>query len=291
MGWPLLGFGVVAAGAVLNEYAKSSNLGLLCILPLPALFALFGAWFLFGKRETLRDPETGAMWQRHSLLGIETDHKVVADLEEIDLHLTLPSPLDHPASISALGLGTHVESGWLRRNWIVCGTDVLEATLIGMLAQDLIDVLYAITYRSNLGLPRRRRGEYVIVRGKNKEQPQSFLEKCILHVVETVHPYHSPRGISIYDLVYAAYQSDRTVPGRWLIHRVQDDAVAQGLGTASGRKAKRRFEFHPTYVGELEAQARVLLALREQIERTHPSLLTAFQTNIRRAMQSREPSD
>jgi hypothetical protein len=291
VGWPLLGFGVVAIGVGLKEIAEESNPLILCILPFPALFALFGAWFLFGKRETLRDPETGAMWQRHSLLGIETDHKIVADLEEIDLSLALPGPLDYPASISALGIETRVGTGWYRRNWITSGTDVLEATPIGMLAQDLIGVLYAITYRSDLYLPRRRRGKYMIVRGKSKEEPQSFLEKRILHVVETVRPYHSPRGISIYDLVYAVYQYDRNVPGRWLVYQVQDDAVAQGLGTTVGRKAKRTFVPHPTYAGDLEAQARALLALREQIERTHPSPLTAFQMNIRRAMQSRVPSD
>jgi hypothetical protein len=194
VGWPLLGFGVVAIGVGLKEIAEESNPLILCILPFPALFALFGAWFLFGKRETLRDPETGAMWQRHSLLGIETDHKIVADLEEIDLSLALPGPLDYPASISALGIETRVGTGWYRRNWITSGTDVLEATPIGMLAQDLIGVLYAITYRSDLYLPRRRRGKYMIVRGKSKEEPQSFLEKRILHVVETVRPYHSPRG-------------------------------------------------------------------------------------------------
>ena len=62
-------------------------------------------------------------------------------------------------------------------------------------------------------------------------------------------------------------------------------------GATIGRGARRRFEPRPVYAGELEAQARLLLALREQIERTHPSLLTAFQMQIRRAMQSRQLSD
>jgi hypothetical protein len=259
------------------------------VICLPIL-VFMGTGLLFGKRQTLRNSKTGQFWQRHSIFGLETDRKLVTGLEQPHLNLVLPRPFEDSIGIVALGIDTRKPAGYFRV-WTNYATDVFTATLVGMLAEGSIEVRYARTQRSYMMSPYFQRDEYLLIpgQGDSTTQVRSYLEERILSVVTTKQPYYTPTGIGIYDMVYAVYEGDRSDPGGWLVRKIMEDAAERGLGKTSGSGRKLQYEPNAGYASRLGQQSQILQALCDQLEKSHPSLMTAFKVHIPRAMQSRTP--
>lgn len=288
LGLGMLFYAVVMVASMFNPEDETRS-WILAAICLPILIFM-GSGLLFGKRQTLHNQATGQFWQRHTIFGIETDRKLVTGLERPTYNLFLPEPFDDPVSIVALEMDTHKPTSSFQA-WTKYATDVFTATLVGMLAEGSIEVRYARTQRSYLMSPYFKRDEYLIIPGEssNPKQAHGYLEERILLVVKNKRPYYTPQGIGIYDMVYAVYESDQSAPGRWLVHRIMEDAAERGLGNITGSGRKMEYQPGSGYSGRLKQQSRILQSLCDQLGKSHPSLMTAFRLRIPRAIQARTP--
>ncbi len=214
---------------------------------------------------------------------------MVNNMEQLTLDLDLPRPLDYPPSISALTT--------LQKDR---ASDLFETALIGLLAKKLISLRYGTVYESYFNKQFRPKGlECQIIPGEKVSgvTVNGVLEQKILNIVQrwfgvgdvvAVMEQIEDRGypLSIFQLVKDVYPSDQSNPGRWLIKKVEQDAVTRRLGKRAG-VLKKHLELDPAHLDKLRDEEALLRSVRDQLSQFQPDLVQVMKTQIKDGIEAR----
>ncbi len=251
-----------------------------------------GAYLALGRRVTLHNPDTGAMWRRNGLWGIAIERVMLNDLEPLALSLNLPQSLRFPASIAALGaLGPSMVDSRSR------ATLLFQTALVGLLAQHTIELKRARVTRSRLGLPARRlEGTEFLIVPRHDAHPGLVNGTLEQRIVQTLASWSSnpaarvwPQGATIYELVRAIIQYDQHSPDMWLLRLAQDEAVSRGMSRLDTRLGGMlsRHEIGPPYSGQILGEGQVIQTLLDQLAHSQPDFARALEAEIGRGIESR----
>jgi hypothetical protein len=274
------------------------------MLVVSAAILAFGVYSVIGEQVSLYNAETGQMWQRQGLDRLEIRRLIINQIEPLPLDAYLNLTCNWPASLSALLVQTPAVTGLdiaasnpginamisaIARN---PAAYLVEAALLGLLADRRISLCRAYVQTSYFGRPPRQVVEYLVKPGEVSWQgAEGWLEQRILYAVTSWSQYKEardwPQGTPIKALVRAIYPRDQSSPGSWLINQVLDDAVKRNLGTIAGM-LRHRLEPNPDLAGRLAGEARNVKEVYYQLGRVFPEFIRDLDAKIRQGISSRE---
>jgi hypothetical protein len=300
------------------------------------LAAVVMGWLL-ARQQVLFDPATGAIWRRVAVLGGEVSRTVIPRLERLDLSLTPYEPLTLPASVAALttesaspltdALHAAARAGWEKRVADLPtppsrdGVTLFTAALAGLLAANAVEVRSGRLLKRRfklrtMGMVDEEEPVYLFSPGAGAEAACGALEERIVERLLTweANPraLDWPLGPPVYELVYALFDGNKTMPGKWLASLAVDEASERGLGRmvkGSGENADRRppqgvmeravrlvermaghFEVDPSAERLMDDQRQIVLDLVEQLEVADRDFMGYLRAEARRAFEAREES-
>jgi hypothetical protein len=148
------------------------------MLVVSATILAFGVYLAVGEQVTLYNSETGQMWQRQSLGRLETRQLAISQIEPLPLDAYLNLSCNWPASLSALLVETPAVTGLdiaasnpgisamisaIARS---PAAYLVEAALLGLLADRRISLCRAYAQTSYFGHPPRQVVEYLVKPGE-----------------------------------------------------------------------------------------------------------------------------
>ncbi|MBN1678995.1 MAG: hypothetical protein JW966_01800 [Anaerolineae bacterium] len=275
--------------------------GLVIALGLGAVGFLGVVTLLANPADLLINKDTGASWYKVKFAKRTLSHAITLPTEPVDLHLLLGRPLAYPPSLSSLRPGVTSETDSQQH-----AIELLELTLVGLLAQGLLSVRIGRRYTSFFGRPLQLNSvQYLFEPGPKTGRVviESALEGRIMQAVTkwhfrsldaneveikliTVGWQFPPRhGIEIKRLAGHVFDGGENNPYRWLVELVRRDALANQtvVETLPGLPPQP----NPAVAGMLRTENAALRVLYDEMRRTHPHFVRELRQQITIGLASR----
>ncbi|MFC1878781.1 hypothetical protein ACFLZW_02595 [Chloroflexota bacterium] len=287
-GWLYIGLGAAALGAMIITGPLALFFG-----PAAAIFLFIGLSVTFGRRQTLHNPLSGAMYQRHSVFGLEMDEKLVLGILAPKIEWDSKICFTIPPSIAALFITSPLRWRGRQRPHERAAYDLLAYSLIGLLVQGALELRFSSAKRSYLRIFPFQKDEWLLVPGKvgGAVGVDAFLERRILQIVYHERPYYSAQGLPVGDLARRVFglQKRWARPGNWIVRQVQNEALKRGLVEKQGGLRSSKVRPKAVQQEPIDNQAGLLKTLAQELFNQYPSLRQALQTEIPQGFRRPQP--
>jgi hypothetical protein len=176
-----------------------------------------GRSLLPGKTVTLYNPNTGELWQRRAVMGIQRSLRVIHALWPVQLEFDIPNRFRFPPSVSALMM--HPDDA----------VTVLYSTLLSMVARERVEL-----WRATVEEGQARRLEYLVVAALNPPPVRGLLEQAIMQALldwyESAAGDDWPQGAPI-NLFMQGLQREQARRNRrgGLLQLAEEDALQRAM--------------------------------------------------------------
>jgi hypothetical protein len=281
--------------------AVVASLGALaCFWGAGFLFLGFILYAIFGKNIVLYNPQSGVLGKYATMFGQIVGGGISIGWQPLPSEisqLSLSEPLRYPASISALAYSSQAA------HYRELATYICQATLLAMVAQDVLELKHTQTHDTLLWVVNRQTERYFLT-PKNGIRPSNVdgvLERKIIEVF--INPEAMLQGethlagapIEVNILIAAIFDKDHYQPQKWLIKLVEDDLISRGLGHRVKSKGitgwfKKNVEFDLAHKNALENEYRLMRQKCEQLELAQPGFTKKLRAEIEKAFSKRTES-
>ena len=256
-----------------------------------------------GPAVMLVNHETGASWSQITLGRWTFSEQVTLPPGPLDLDLHAGYAPRYPPSAAALCVMAATRTDDLYR-----AVDVVEHTLIALIALDLLSVLVGRRLVSFWGRPLRYdSSKYLLVPGPRTGQAtlDGALEVRLLTVVTEAHfqdlddraavkllttAWHFPpkTGIEVQSVLERLYEHDEPDPAGWLLDLVRADVTGRDLCLHERREGLTLQRVAPQHLDRMRVEAGEIQVLWETLAQAHPDFIRTLRRQITDGILARQ---